>query len=137
MTDARGSCLCGGVAFEATGTPIRVNHCHCSRCRKCRGTGHATNLVLPLDGFRFLKGAELVRTFKLPEAKHFAHAFCDVCGSSVPRIDESRSIVIIPMGSFDDDPGVRPERHIFVGSRPPWDEIHDALPCFEEAPPAL
>jgi hypothetical protein len=133
----RGSCLCGGVAFETTGKPLRVLHCHCSRCRKARGTAHATNLVAPLDGLRFVRGADLVTTFALPGAKHFAHAFCRICGSSVPRLDEGRAIAIVPMGAFDDDPGGRPERHIFVDSRAPWDEISDDLPQSPGAPPPL
>jgi hypothetical protein len=114
-----------------------VNLCHCSRCRKSRGTAHATNLVLPLDGFRYTAGEELVTVYRVPDAKHYAHAFCRVCGSSMPRCDESRGIVIIPMGSFDDDPGVRPERHIYVDSRAPWDEIVDGLPTFGGPPPSL
>ena len=28
-----GSCLCGAVAFEFDGPPLRMYHCHCSRCR--------------------------------------------------------------------------------------------------------
>jgi hypothetical protein len=132
-----GSCLCGGVAFEMTGTPLRVNHCHCSRCRKVRGTAHATNLAVPLDGLRFVRGAELLTTYELPGAKYFAHVFCRVCGASMPRFDQQRSIAIVPVGAFDDDPGVRPERHIHVASKAAWDEITDALPQFPGAPPSL
>ncbi len=36
---------------------------------------------------------------------------------------------------LDDDPGVRPSAHIFVGSKAPWYEVHDELPRFEEWPP--
>jgi len=107
-----------------------VVHCHCQRCRKSRGTGHATNLVVPIDGVRFLRGSELLRTYRVPEAKFYAHAFCSTCGSTMPRLDEGRGIAIVPMGSLDDDPGVRPERHIFVDSRAAWDEITDELPQF-------
>jgi hypothetical protein len=39
------------------------------------------------------------------------------------------------MGALDDDPGVRPREHIFVGSKAPWDEITDALPQHGEMPP--
>ena len=132
----RGSCLCQSVAFELLVTPSRATHCHCSRCRKARGTANATNMIVPLDGFRFTRGSEELRVFKVPEAKHFAHAFCSICGSSMPRVDEPRGFVIIPMGSLDEDPGVRPERHIFVGSKAPWDQITDDLPQYEGAPPA-
>jgi hypothetical protein len=135
MANVKGSCLCGGVAFEMTGTPKIVNHCHCSRCRKVRGTANATNLVVALDGLHYLRGEDLLKTFKAPDAKYFTHVFCTVCGSSMPRLDETRGIAIVPMGSFDDDPGARPARHIFVESRAPWDEIHDELPQIPDAPP--
>ncbi len=98
-----------------SGTPKIVNHCHCSRCRKVRGTAHATNLVVALDGLRYLRGMELLTTYKAPDAQYFSHTFCRVCGASMPRLDETRGIAIVPMGSFDDDPGARPVRHIFRG----------------------
>jgi hypothetical protein len=129
--------LCGSVAFEMTGLPTRVNHCHCSRCRKVRGTANATNLVVALDGVRFVRGTELLTSFKVPDAKYFAHVFCRVCGASMPRLDEARGIAIVPMGSFDDDPGIRPERHIFVDSKAPWHEITDDLPRFPGPPPSI
>lgn len=39
-----GSCLCGEVTFEVDPPFHKMVHCHCSRCRKATGTGHATNL---------------------------------------------------------------------------------------------
>ncbi len=39
-----GSCLCGEVRYTATGEESRFYHCHCKRCRKASGTGHASNL---------------------------------------------------------------------------------------------
>lgn len=136
MPPIKGSCLCGGVAFEMTGAPLRVNHCHCSRCRKVRGTAHATNLFVPLAGVRFLRGEDLLSSYKPPDAKTFTHVFCRVCGSSMPRLDASRALAIIPMGAFDDDPGARPERHIFVESKAAWDELTDGLPAFPGLPPS-
>lgn len=137
MTIAKGSCLCGAIEFEMTGAPRSATQCHCSRCRKTRGTGHATNLLVPLDGFRYLRGEELLTKYRVPEAKYFAHWFCSVCGSTMPRFDEARGFGIIPMGAFDDDPGVRPERHIHVASKAPWEAIQDDLPKFPAGPPTL
>lgn len=129
--------MCGGVAFEMTGTPSRVTHCHCSRCRKVRGTANATNLFVPLAGVRFVRGEDLLTSYKVPEAKFFSHTFCRVCGSSMPRLDSGRQIAVIPMGSFDDDPGVRPQSHIFVDSKATWDDILDDLPAFPGPLPSL
>ena len=43
--------------------------------------------------------------------------------------------VCIAAGGIDGDPGVRPSRHIFVGSKAPWYEITDTLPQHQEFPP--
>ena len=41
----------------------------------------------------------------------------------------------IALATLDDDPGVRPGLHIFVGSKAPWFEITDDLPQYSEYPP--
>ena len=51
----------------------------------------------------------------------------------MPRFDHDHAFAIVPLGSFDDDPGVRPQRHIWVGSKAQWDDITHALPQFAEA----
>ena len=87
------------------------------------------------DDLRFQRGAELLMTYKLPIARFFTQAFCRTCGSPMPRIDRERGLAIVPMGSLDDDPGMRPQRHIFVASRAPWYEIPDDLPQDAAYPP--
>lgn len=129
-----GSCLCGKTAYEATGAPLRMVHCHCSRCRRGRSAAHATNVLYRVDDFRFTRGEADVVNYKVPEAQHFATAFCRYCGSAAPRISCARGIVIVPAGTLDTDPGVRPQCHIFVGSKANWFEITDELPQFETAP---
>lgn len=133
----KGSCLCGAIRFEVSELPRGATHCHCRRCRKTRGTANATNLIVSLAGLRFVRGEELLGKYRLPEAQFFAHWFCTVCGSTMPRFDEGRGFAIVPMGAFDDDPIVRPERHIHVASKAPWDTISDDLPQFEAGPPVL
>jgi hypothetical protein len=132
----RGSCLCGGVAFAVTGAPLWSVHCHCSRCRKARGAAFASNLVTRADGVRLLCGEDLLVAWKVPEARWFTTVFCRRCGAKAPRIDSERDLAIVPMGALDDDPGVRPKAHIFVGSKAPWDVITDDLPQHEAQRPS-
>jgi hypothetical protein len=40
--------------------------------------------------------------------------------------------VHVTLGTLVDDPGIRPSRHIFVGSKAPWFTITDDLPQFQE-----
>ena len=132
----RSRCLCGAVTWDAEGPFQFMSHCHCSRCRKARGAAHASNLVTSVDGVRFTRGVEGVASYKVPEAQFFTQTFCCTCGGPVPRFDRERNFAIVPMGTLDDDPGMRPQAHIFVGSKAPWYEIQDELPQYEEYAPA-
>jgi hypothetical protein len=129
-----GSCACGRVAYEYSGAPLRMYNCHCSRCRRARSAAHATNLFVPLEGFRYSRGEELVREYRLPEAQRFGVAFCTACGSDVARRSPQINGVVIPAAGLDDDPGMAPQAHIFVGSRANWYAITDPLPQFAELP---
>lgn len=132
----RGSCLCGGVAYVIDGRPVRAAHCHCNRCRRARSAAHASNLFTAADDLRFTRGENLLASYKVPEAQFFTHVFCRVCGSSMPRIDRQRGIAVVPMGGLDDDPGLRPQAHIFVADKAPWYEIADSLPQHAGYPPS-
>ncbi len=131
----RGSCLCGAVAFRIEAEPIVARSCHCRRCRKARGAAHATNMLVAIDGLRFTRGESELASYKIPEAKFYTQVFCRICGSKAPRVDAGRGFAIVPMGSLDDDPGIRPSEHIWVGSKAPWHEISDELPRFDKGPP--
>lgn len=133
MSSLSGSCLCGGVRYTVSGEAQRFYHCHCSRCRKVSGTGHASNLFVQ-GTLTWNSGEELIRTFKLPEAKRFANSFCEVCGSRVPRFIEKVGMVFIPAGSLEDEPDLRPQARIFLDSRTQWSCDEAALPGFEQYP---
>lgn len=130
----RGSCLCGAVTYVVEAPPSLAMNCHCSRCRKARYAAHASNLFTSADAVRFTRGADQRVTYKLPEAQRFGQAFCRTCGSIMPRLDLDRGIAVIAMGALDDDPGVRPQSHIFVDSKAAWYEIADDLPRYAEYP---
>jgi hypothetical protein len=130
-----GSCLCGAVAYEVTGQPMIMQSCHCLRCRRARGAAHGTNIFYKMDQFRWTRGTEWVSEYKLPEARFYTVSFCRRCGSAVPKVSSERGLAIIPAGSLDTDPPIRPQRHIFVNYKAPWFEIRDALPQFPEGPP--
>jgi hypothetical protein len=97
----KGSCLCGAVRYEVSGDPHRFYHCHCSRCRKSSGTGHATNLMLANAQLVFTEGESLLKRYKVPEAERFARQFCSCCGSAVARAVSEIDAVVIPAGSLD------------------------------------
>jgi hypothetical protein len=85
---------------------------------------------------RFLRGEDLLESFKVPDAERFTQTFCRECGSPMPRVFPNRPYAVIPMGSVEGEPGSRPREHIFVGSKAPWFEITDSLPQHVEYAPA-
>ena len=131
--EVAGSCNCGTVSFELTAPLERAHHCHCSRCRKARSAAHASNGFASVDALRFVSGEDNVATYRLPDARYFAQAFCRTCGSIMPRVDGQRQIVSVPYGSLDTPPNVPPAEHIYTASRASWFEVSGGLPRFDEA----
>lgn len=128
----KGSCFCGEVSYEISGNMGVFQYCHCSRCQKVTGSAHASNLFVAPDDFKWLSGEDHVGRYDPPETKYFATSFCTHCGSSLPWLSKSGKVVIIPAGTLDGDPGIRPTRNIYCGSRSAWYTDPNSLPEHEE-----
>ncbi len=127
----RGSCLCGGVRFEIERAVGPVELCHCARCRKVSGSSALMMVAVRTADYRLLSGAELIRSFDAPilyAPPAYRSTFCSRCGSQVPPARPDGEQLEIAAGAFDDDPGVRPDRHIFVELAPDWMETPEDLP---------
>jgi len=131
---AKGSCLCRQVKYEITGNLGIFQYCHCSRCRKFTGSAFASNILIAKEHFKWVSGESLVKKFEPSETKHFATAFCGNCGSSLPWLGKTKKAIVIPAGTLDTDPEIRPMQNIFWASRALWcketNELikHDKLP---------
>ena len=128
---ARGSCLCGKVQYEISGTPKWMANCHCSMCRKHHGSLFQTVIGVDPGNFRWLSGQDAIVHYRSSVA--FARPFCRHCGSAVP--DLANGTVTCPAGTFVGDVGAKPQAHIFVKSKSPMETITDSLPQFDEYPP--
>lgn len=131
-----GSCLCGGVRFELDRAVGPFELCHCSRCRKTSGSAFVAGLGVRVEDFHLRAGAELVRRYEAPIVEQpppYRVAFCSRCGSPVPDPPPGATWFEIPAGLLDDDPELRPDRHIFVECKSPWFPISGALPQLTKA----
>ena len=126
----QGSCLCGGIRFEVDEVAL-ITTCHCSKCRKSRGSAFSATASVRIEDFRYLAGEELVQVME-STTETYTPSFCRTCGSPAPWVLTERGLVGIPAGLLDDDPAVRPALHMFVESKAPWWEITDDLPRFDE-----
>lgn len=85
------------------------------------------------EHFRFTAGEELIRTYTAPvlyRPPAYIVPFCSVCGSPLPLPNDDFDELEIPAGLLDADPGIKPDKHIFVEFLPQWDSIDDDLPTF-------
>ena len=130
----RGSCLCNAVNYQFSGPEYVFQYCHCSRCRKFTGSAHAANIIVDPKQFEWLTGEDLVGRYEHPEAKHFATCFCTRCGSSLPWLAKSGRSMVIPAGTLDQDPGIRPIHNIFWKDRAPWRTEVGDLVHYDELP---
>lgn len=129
-----GSCLCGKVAYQYSGDVKVFQYCHCSRCRKFTGSAHASNIIIDPKNFKWTKGEELVGRFEHPDAKYYATSFCKNCGSSLPWLNKTGSVVVIPAGTLDVDPQVRPIHNIYYHYHAPWYVDVADLKQYDELP---
>ncbi len=130
-----GSCLCGAVAFEIDEQPRNLVNCHCSRCRKSRGAAHGTNFFVRLEKLRWTRGAEKVRSYKVPDAQIFTTSFCTDCGSKLPAAFSPIKRYIVPAGALDTPLPLKPGINIHVSSKAAWFDIRDGLEQFDAMPP--
>jgi len=124
---SKGSCLCGTVKFTVTGNTSNMNHCHCSMCRKIHGSLFAT--YFNAEALEITEGSEAIGRYE--SSPGFTRTFCTQCGSTLPEQSHSDNGVFVPAGLMDDDPGVRPEAHIFTESKAECYAISDSLPQHE------
>lgn len=131
----RGSCLCGGVCFEIAPVVGPFELCHCTRCRKATGSAFAATIGVRTEDFRLLTGRELIATYEAPFIEHpppYRTSFCGRCGSPVPNPDPNEPWFEVHAGVLDDDPGLHPDKHIFIELKAPWFEVTDQLPQYDK-----
>jgi len=132
----QGGCLCGAVRFELDRAIGPFELCHCSRCRKVSGSAYMAGIGVRRSEFRLVGGRSLIRTYDAPLLERpppYRVCFCSRCGSPLPDPDGTSDWLEIPAGLLDDDPGIRPDKHIFVEVKADWDVISDSLPQLDKA----
>jgi hypothetical protein len=132
-----GGCLCGGVRYEVTEPLVSASYCHCTRCQRRTGTASSIQARIVPDSLVVVAGEELIREWA--PADGWPKAFCSACGSALwSRSPDDPDLRSIRLGSFDEDPGIRPSYRQFVAYASAWEPIpDDGLPRYpERVPPA-
>lgn len=127
----KGRCLCGAVAFEATGPALKPHTCSCGMCRRHTGALTAAWVEFPRDAVKWTGAGGPPALYR--SSAHSSRAFCPVCGSSLGAVDDA-PVVALLVGAFDrpNSRELKPSYHSSRSARPAWWQVHVAA----DEPPA-
>ena len=130
-----GSCLCGAIKVELSGSIDDIIHCHCSLCRKNSGTAYATNGFINASEFRVIDPQKKLGTYAFKPGKN--RHFCTVCASPVYSSNaDNPNKLRIRLGILDSAIKEQPMSHNFVSSKANWDNLDAELPRYDTFEPS-
>ncbi len=116
-----GTCLCGKIAFDITGSNPNLYQCHCSLCRKQGGSSSNSGLIVEAEKIQWRSGQAHISSYT--KNTGFRSNFCSSCGSPVPNPLRDTQYYWIPVGLLDDSDQLKICAHIYVESKASWDSI--------------
>jgi hypothetical protein len=128
----RGRCLCGSVRYTVADAFQYAMYCHCSNCRRATGSAFKAFAGIPRERLTLLQDEPHVLHYGEGGPNFDVH--CRRCGSLLYSVVRDGSYVHVALGTLEDEPSIRPSKHIFVGSKAAWHSIADELPQFLEFP---
>jgi len=125
----KGSCFCGAVEIEVSGTPAAMGYCHCESCRQWSAGPVNAFTLWPPGAVTVTRGQEQLKTYAKTDNSH--RRWCARCGGHVMTNHPAMGLVdvyaaILP--GFD----YRPELHVFYGESVL--ALRDGLPKFKDIP---
>ena len=92
----QGTCYCGAVAIEASGTPAEMGYCHCGACRLYSGGPVNAFTLWKAADVKVTQGAESLGRFKSSEFSQ--RRYCTKCGGHVMVDHPSLGLIDVPAG---------------------------------------
>lgn len=131
MQDCRltGTCFCGAVAIEVTGSPVDMSYCHCRSCRAYSGAPFTSYALFASSQVVVARGAELLGSFN--GTGMTARFFCMCCGGHVMREHPQAGLTDVYAAILSELP-FRPAWHLnYASSVLP---VRDGLPKLTDFP---
>ena len=127
-----GGCLCGGIRYSLDGPPVDAGFCHCTVCRRSSGAPLVAWGTWRAEALRWLRGEP--RPFDSSAKRR--RWFCPVCGTQLAFAHaDAPALVDVTLANLDEPEAVRPEYHIWIGTRIGWMATGDSLPTYEDGGP--
>ena len=129
-----GGCYCGSLRYESVGDIEASIQCHCRECQYITGGNPNVIMIMPLNGFEFVKGVP--KTFKRKDIENaVTRLFCENCGTGIGTKNPNRpNSIILKVGTFDDPSIFKPDIAIFTIDKQKFHYIEDGLKSFDRRP---
>lgn len=135
MNDNRvltGTCFCGAVELQVSGSPAAMGYCHCDSCRHwSAGPVNAFSLWKP-EAVKVTRGADKINTFAKTERSH--RKWCTVCGGHLMSDHPGMGLVDV-YSALLPDLDFKPAVHVFYSEAVV--SIKDGLPKMKDVPAAM
>lgn len=127
----QGGCLCGAVEYSIPDDLIYAGYCHCSECRRWTGAPFSVTGGVKEEVFNLTKGMPSLSSFK--KGKNSTSYFCNNCSTIVYGEVPEYQMIYVMLGTLHGSPSLKPQWHIYTGSKVDWYQIGDDLPQYADA----
>ena len=86
-----GSCFCGAVEVEVTGTPEGMGYCHCRSCRSWSGGPVNAFTLWKPEAVKIKSGKQYLANFQKTEVSN--RQYCTKCGGHLMTIHPTLGLV--------------------------------------------
>ena len=127
-----GSCFCGAVEVEVTGTPEAMGYCHCNSCRSWSAAPVSAFTLWKPGAVKVTKGAGHVATFAKTPMAH--RQYCKKCGGHLMTAHPAMGLVDVYAATI---PSLPFEPGVHVNYAETVLPMRDGLPKFKDFPAEL
>lgn len=129
-----GHCLCGDIAYQASGPSVFMANCHCRDCQRATGTGSAPVMMFPVAKVEVTGSPSWFRSAG-DSGSGLERGFCGRCGSQLfVRLDAIPGMLGVRPGTLDDPSTYRPAMDFHVAGAQPWTPMDPSIPKKPGAP---
>ncbi len=131
-TTYSGSCFCGAVQIELTGTPETMGYCHCTDCAAWAAAPINAFSLWSADSVKVTKGEDSIGTYNKTENSY--RKYCKSCGGHLMTDHPGMKLIdVYPsvVAGFTHEPTL----HVFYGEKTV--SVKDGLPKYKDTPAAF
>jgi hypothetical protein len=127
-----GSCFCGAVKLEVSGTPEGMGYCHCTSCRTWSGGPVNAFTLWKTDAVKVTAGADQIATYSKTDFSQ--RQYCKTCGGHLVNRHPTVGLVDVFASTIPSLP-FKPGVHVNYGETVL--RIKDGLPKMKDFPAEL